>query len=96
MDDKIENDKQAIQQVSWTDNEDDRWNQQSPASSSSGASSPTADIGSSNSASVAASSKMLAATVVSAFTDKLKAETRKNGGFLSESHVDQLSQEFEA
>ena len=57
---------------------------------------PTADIGSSNSASVAASSKMLAATVVSAFTDKLKAEARKNGGFLSENYVDQLSQEFEA
>jgi len=46
--------------------------------------------------SVQQSSKLLAATVVSTFTDRLKAEARKNGGYLSEAHIDQLSQEFES
>ena len=71
--------------MSWTNNEDDRWNLQRPASSSFGASSPTADNALSSPASV-----------VSAFTDKLKAEARKNGGVFSESDLDQLSQEFKA
>lgn len=34
--------------------------------------------------------------MVTTFTDRLKAEDRKNGGCLSEAHIDQLSRDFES
>ncbi|MBT4589463.1 MAG: hypothetical protein HN884_09395 [Rhodospirillaceae bacterium] len=107
MADETKNDSTPLEQVVWVGSDGDRILQtdnpapdapeptpappsvSAPAETTVPEALPTNDVGTKN------QSKVLAQAVVSTFTDRLKEEAEKRGGYLTVGDIDQLSQQFD-
>lgn len=102
MADKPHNKANPIEQVVWVGSGEDQTRQvETPAPPE--PASPAPDLSASpplealptNGIAVKNQSKVLAQTIISTFTERLKAEAQKRGGFLTADDIDQLSLEFD-
>ncbi len=91
MSDKTSKDESPIEQVVWVGQDETRTQQvETPLTEASPPEPPLAtDVGAKD------QGKVLAQTVISTFTDRLKTEAQKRGGYLTVGDIDQLSREFD-